>query len=132
MWLLSQKSFYSFYLIGGIMKLHYIFLLFVFIFTSINAQSKIDDDITPAFMNAKKGIYWVLSNIPIKKSKIENDLIADDKLYSSVKLEKEIGGIKVESTGYSESISVTVTVYKSYDSLKKEGYIKKVIEPDLE
>jgi hypothetical protein len=83
-------------------------------------------------MNAKKGVYWALSNIPGKKTKIENDLIANDKLYSSVKLQKEIGGVKIESTGFSESISVTITFYKSYDNLKKEGYIKKIEEPELE
>ena len=112
-----------------------IFLLFTIVLLSIsfvNAQSKIDDDISPAMMNAKKGVYWALSNIPGKKVKIENDLIANDKLYSSVKLQKEVGGVKIESTGYSESISVTITVYRSYDSLKKEGYIKKIDELELE
>jgi len=112
-----------------------IFLLFAIVLLSIsfvNAQIKIDDDISPAMMNAKKGVYWALSNIPGKKAKIENDLIANDKLYSSVKLQKEVGGVKIESTGYSESISVTITVYRSYDSLKKEGYIKKIDELELE
>jgi hypothetical protein len=73
-----------------------------------------------------------LSNIPGKKAKIENDLIANDKLYASIKLQKEIGGVKIESTGYSESISVTIIVYRSYDNLKKEGYIKKIEETDME
>lgn len=104
----------------------------LFFFSISNAQTKIDDDISPAFLNAKKGIYWVLSNIHGKKTKIENDLIANDKLYSSVKLQKEIGGVKIESTGFGESISVTITVYRSYDSLKKDGYIKKIEEPENE
>jgi hypothetical protein len=105
----------------------------IIIFSSfVSAQSKIDDDISPAMMNAKKGIYWALSNIPGKKAKIENDLIANDKLYASVKLQKEVGGIKIESTGFSESITVTITVYRSYDSLKKDGFIKKIDEPELE
>ncbi|HEY4754678.1 MAG TPA: hypothetical protein VIH28_01365 [Ignavibacteriaceae bacterium] len=104
----------------------------LFFFCMNNAQTKIDDDISPAFLNAKKGIYWALSNIPGKKTKIENDLIANDKLYTSVKLQKEIGGIKIESTGYGESISVTIIVYRSYDNLKKEGYIKKIEEPQIE
>lgn len=107
-----------------------VFCLF-FIYLS-NAQTKIDDDISPAFVNAKKGVYWALSNIPGKKYKIENDLIANDKLYSSVKLQKEIGGVKIESTGFGESISVTITVYRSYDNLKKDGYIKKIEEPQIE
>jgi hypothetical protein len=47
-------------------------------------------------------------------------------------LQKEVGGVKIESTGFSESISVTIIVYRSYDSLKKEGYIKKIEELELE
>lgn len=108
-------------------------LTFALLFFGLsNAQTKIDDDISPAFMNAKKGIYWALSNIPGKKIKIENDLIANDKLYSTIKLQKEVGGVKIESTGYSESISITITVYRSFDSLKKEGYIKKIEELEIE
>lgn len=104
----------------------------LFFFCTSSSQTKIDDDVSPAFLNAKKGIYWALSNISGKKTKIENDLISNDKLYSSVKLQKEIGGLKIESTGFSESISVTITVYRSYDSLKKEGYIKKIEDSDLD
>ena len=117
---------------GGMMKFLLIITCFLFFYSLANAQAKIDDDIAPALVNAKKGIYWALSNIPGKKSKIENDLIADNKLYSSVKLQKEIGGVKIESTGFSESISVTIIVYRSYDSLKKEGFIKNVPEPEIE
>jgi len=114
------------------MKYFLIITCFLFFYSLANAQAKIDDDIAPAVVNAKKGIFWALSNIPAKKSKIENDLIADNKLYASVKLQKEIGGIKVESVGFSESISVTITVYRSYDSLKKEGFIKKIPEPGID
>ena len=114
------------------MKFILTFALVLFFFYAGNAQTKIDDDISPALVNAKKGIYWALSNIPGKKIKIENDLIANDKLYSSVKLQKEVGGVKIESTGFSESISVTITVYTSYDNLKKDGYIKKIEEPEIE
>lgn len=104
----------------------------LFLITSNNAQTKVNDDLEPAILNAKKGIFWALSNIPGKKAKIDNDLIANDKLTSHVKLEKGIGGIKIESTGYSESISVTITLYKSYDNLKNEGYIKKIEDPEFE
>ena len=114
------------------MKFFPLFTIVLLSISFINAQSKIDDDISPAMMNAKKGVYWALSNIPGKKAKIENDLIANDKLYSSVKLQKEVGGVKIESTGYSESISVTIIVYRSYDNLKKEGYIKKIEDAELE
>lgn len=114
------------------MKFYLLVLSSILFFSTANSQTKIEDDISPAFINAKKGIYWALSNIPGKKTKIENDLIANDKLYASVKLQKEIGGVKIESTGFSESISLTITVYRSYDSLKKEGYIKKIEEPEIE
>lgn len=114
------------------MKIILILVSSLFFICMSNAQTEIDDDISPAFLNAKKGIYWALSNIPGKKYKIENDLIANDKLYSSVKLQKEIGGVKIESTGFGESISVTITVYRSYDNLKKDGYIKKIEEPQIE
>lgn len=127
------KKFYSAFLnTGGIMKFYLLVLSSILFFSTANSQTKIEDDISPAFINAKKGIYWALSNIPGKKTKIENDLIANDKLYASVKLQKEIGGVKIESTGFSESISLTITVYRSYDSLKKEGYIKKIEEPEIE
>lgn len=114
------------------MKIILILSSILLFFCVSDAQTKIDDDISPAFLNAKKGIYWALSNIPGKKYKIENDLIANDKLYSSVKLQKEIGGVKIESTGFGESISVTITVYRSYDNLKKDGYIKKIEDPQIE
>jgi len=104
----------------------------ILLITSNNAQTKVNDDLEPAILNAKKGIFWALSNIPGKKAKIDNDLIANDKLTSRVRLEKGIGGVKIESTGYSESISVTITLFKSYDNLKKEGYIKKIEEMELE
>jgi len=88
------------------------------------AQEKLENDVDIAYQNAKKGIYWALSNIPEKKIKIEKDLIADDRLYSEVKLYKEVNGVKIISTGYYHSNKVQITVYKSYDSLEKEGYVK--------
>jgi hypothetical protein len=99
--------------------------LFLFIISAcVTAQTKTDDEINSAFQNAKKGIYWALANIPEKKSRINNDLIFEDKLYCKVKLDKKINGVKIESTGFYSSNQVTVTIYKSIDSLKKEGFIK--------
>ncbi len=104
-----------------------LFLAFFFCFSFCLAysQTKIEEDVEIAYQNAKKGIYWALDNIPEKKVKLENDLIADDKLYARVKLDKEIFGIKIESTGYNNSNEVTITLYKSDESLVKEGYLKK-------
>ena len=89
----------------------------------IIAQEKLENDIDMAYQNAKKGIYWALSHIPEKKSKLETDLISEDKLYAEVKLYKEVNGVKVNSTGYYHSNRVEITVYKSYDSLEKDGYL---------
>lgn len=104
------------------MKFVFVLALFLFLPISLFAQAKTDQDIDLAYQNAKKGIYWALSNIPGKKATLDNDLIAEDKLYASVKINKEIQGVKVVSTGYSQTNEVAITIYKSYESLKAEGY----------
>jgi hypothetical protein len=105
------------------MKLMFL-LFFSFIYSSafLLAQNKTEQDIDLAYQNAKKGIYWGLANIPGKKAKLENDLIAEDKLYSSVKVFKEVNGVKVVSIGFYLTNDVEITIYKSYESLKTEGY----------
>ena len=100
-------------------------IVFVFLLTSVCLlQEKIESDIDFAYQNAKKGIYWALANIPEKKSKLESELIAEDKLYAVVKLEKEVNGVRIESKGYFNSNEVSVTIYRSYDSLEEYGYLK--------
>jgi len=89
---------------------------------SLSAQTKTEDDMNVAYQNAKKGIYWALENIPAKKASLDNDLIAEDKLYASVKINREINGVKVVSKGYYLTNHVEITIYKSYDILKSEGY----------
>ena len=91
----------------------------------IAAQNKIDDEINSAYQNAKKGIYWALSNIPEQKNRLSNELVAEDKLYCKVKLDKKINGVKVQSTGYFNTNQVTIVIYKSYDALVEEGFVKK-------
>jgi len=105
------------------MKIIY-FLSLLLILPSMNllAQAKTEQDIDVAYQNAKKGIYWALSNIPGKKATMDNDLIAEDKLYASVKLSKEVNGVKVNSVGYFQTNQVEITIYKSFESLKAEGY----------
>jgi hypothetical protein len=88
------------------------------------AQDFSQSSIDTAFLNAKKGIYWCLSNIPAKRGETENKLITDDRLISSVRVQKDISGIKIESTGYYFSTEVKVTLYKSTDNLLKEGFLK--------
>jgi len=104
------------------MKLLLIFGLFLSLQFVLTAQSKTDNDIDIAYQNAKKGIYCGLSNIPGKKSSLDNDLIGEDKLYASVKVEKEVQGVKVTSKGYFNTNEVEITIYRSYESLKAEGY----------
>ena len=102
------------------------FLGLLLILPSLNSYSQVktDQDIDMAYQNAKKGIYWALTNIPEKKTKLANDLIADDKLVAEVTLYKEVNGVKIISTGHYHSDQVTITVYKSYDTLVNEGYVK--------
>jgi hypothetical protein len=112
------------------MKTAFVIILFFLVPQNSFCQSKIEDDIEYAFQNAKKGIYWALDNIPDKKSKIENSLIADDKLYSFVKLSKVIDGIKIESTGYYNTNEVIIKIFRSNESLETSGYLKKK-EPEV-
>ncbi len=87
-------------------------------------QTKTETDIDSAYQNAKKGVRWALSNIPGKKSKLDNDLIVNDKLCASVKLDKEINGIRIISVGHNSSNEVTIKIFKSFDNLAREGYLK--------
>ena len=105
-------------------KVLFAFIVLVCFKSQSFSQQKLEDDIEIAYLNAKKGIYWALDNIPQKKLKLENELIAEDKLYAKVKLEIEIEGIKIESTGYYHSNEVNIKIYKSNDSLVKDGYLK--------
>jgi hypothetical protein len=103
-------------------KLFFLSLMVVLTVPVLFAQAKTDEDINLAYQNAKKGIYWALSNIPGKKATLDNDLIAEDKLYASVKISKEVNGVRVSSVGYYMTNKVEITIYKSYESLKAEGY----------
>jgi predicted nucleotidyltransferase len=100
-------------------------VLFILVFSSlVRAQVDLESDIDMAIQNAKKGIYWALNNIPEKKSRLDNDLIAEDKLFASVKLSKEINGVKIEATGFNKSYAVTIKLFRSDESLIKDGFIK--------
>lgn len=108
-------------------------LLFISSFSQPGfAQPKMESDLEFAFQNAKKGIYWALTNIPERKAKEEKDLIADDKLISEVKLYKEENGVKVIATGYYNTTSITVVTYRSKDSLLNDGYLKENVKIEKE
>lgn len=104
----------------------YLFILpILFLTQTVFSQSKIESDIESTLVNAKKGIYYALSNLQGKKARLEKSLIANDKLIAKVKVSKELNGIKIESIGFFETNELTVVLYKSSESLIKEGYIKK-------
>ncbi len=103
-------------------------ILFIFILTVpsvfIYPQAPADSVIDKAYQNARKGISWVLSNIPENKLRVSHDLIAENKLISTVKLDVEINGVKIISTGFENSAEVSIKIYKSIENLEKEGYLK--------
>jgi hypothetical protein len=104
----------------------YLFILSILFLTQIIfSQSKIESDIESSLVNAKKGVYYALSNLQGKKAKFEKSLIADDKLIAKVKVSKELNGIKIESTGFSQTNELSIVLYRSSESLIKDGYIKK-------
>jgi hypothetical protein len=108
------------------MKTFYLILVLLFVSTQILfGQAKIENDIDAALVNAKKGVYWALSNISSKKARLDKSLINDDQLIARVKLVKELNGVRIESTGYFQTNEVTVVIYRSKDSLIKDGFIKK-------
>ena len=108
------------------MRFILLMLAAAFLFTPFSlSQSKVEEDIEAALVNAKKGVYWALSNLQGKKAKFEKSLIADDKLIAKVKVSKELNGIKIESTGFSETNELSVVLYRSSESLIRDGYIKK-------
>jgi hypothetical protein len=99
-------------------------LLPFLLISAINIQNKNEGNINAAFQNAKKGLYYALSNIPENKSRLNHELIDQNRLFAKIKLTKEINGLKIESTGYSSSTEVTIIIYRSLDSLKTDGYLK--------
>jgi hypothetical protein len=107
------------------MRFYLLVLPFIFLTQIVFSQSQIENDIESSLINAKKGVYYALSNLQGKKAKFEKSLIADDKLISKVKVSKELNGVKIESTGYYQTNEITITLYRSKDSLLKDGYIKK-------
>ena len=85
-------------------------------------KNSFDDNVKHAYNNAMKGIYFALENIPESKSSLNSDLIEDDSLLAEIKLSKEVNGVKIESKGIYKTYSVEIIVYRSYDSLEKDGF----------
>lgn len=85
----------------------------------LNFKEKVDS----AYLNAMKGVYYALENIPDRKSSVSKDLISENELIASVKVSKEVGGVLVQAVGFCNSYKVSVEVYRDYESLKNEGII---------
>jgi SMC interacting uncharacterized protein involved in chromosome segregation len=100
--------------------------LFAFLFLSLlPLNDAMEEELSIAFNYAKKGVYYGLSNLKGLKTKLEDKLVENNKLQSMVKVSKEINGVRIESTGYYESTTLTVILYRSYDGLIKDGYLSK-------
>ena len=100
--------------------------LFAFLFLSLlPLNDAMEEELLIAFNYAKKGVYYGLSNLNGLKTKLEDKLVENNKLQSMVKVPKEINGVRIESTGYYESTTLTVILYRSYDGLIKDGYLSK-------
>ncbi len=98
-------------------------LLFIPFFLTVAQETKsFDEDMNHAYTNAKKGIYFALSNIPETRKSYKQDLIEGDKLLASINLSKETNGVKVVSLGYFKTYTVEIVIYRSFDSLKKDGF----------
>jgi hypothetical protein len=105
------------------MKFVMIFFAILLASGGIQQKDQNDKNIEIAFTYAKKGIYYALSSVPEDKSRLNRELIDNNKLFAKVKLSKEINGVKIESTGYYFSSEVTIKIYRSFDSLIKDGYL---------
>lgn len=99
------------------------FLLLIPLSNSL-AQQQSDSLVARAFQNAEKGIFWMLSNIPENKTRFGHDLISEDRLISTVRLDVEINGVKIESRGFENTTEVSIKIYRSVNNLMKEGYLK--------
>lgn len=107
------------------MKVLAIFLFPILIFgQTIENKSAFMDKVDSAYVNAMKGVYFALENIPERKNSISKELISDDELIAKVKISKGVNGISVIATGFCNSYKITAEVYRDYKSLKDEGFIE--------
>lgn len=105
--------------------------IFFLLFSVSLPQLKTEQTLDMAYLNAKKGIYWGLSHSSAKQNIIKNNLIDNDRLISAVRIDKEINGVHIESTGYFEGYEVKISMYKSTDNLIKEGFIQPARQDSL-
>ena len=101
----------------------FVFAILLLTSTILFCQTRFEIGSDLAYENAKKGVVFAFRNIPPKKRKYEEEIIFEDKLIAKVKISKESEGIRVESIGFSGSNEVSIKLYRSFDFLKKEGYL---------
>ena len=100
-------------------------MLVLFLMLSFPLLSQtFNEELEIAYKNAVKGVYFAFENIPDNKSRSDNKLIDNNHLLADVKLSKEVEGVVIESTGYYKTYTVTIRAYKSYSTLKDEGFLK--------
>jgi hypothetical protein len=103
-------------------------ILLLFAGATYSQNKSFETDMDAAYSNAKKGIYFALENIPDRKASISKELVDNDKLIAKVKLSKEVRGVKIESEGIFQTYEVKIIIYRSYDKLIQEGYLKNIPE----
>ena len=90
---------------------------------TIISESNFRTRVDSAYLNAMKGVYFALENIPERKNSISQDLITNNELVAKVKISKETGGVFVQSVGFYKTYKVTTEIYRDYKSLKDDGII---------
>lgn len=102
-----------------------IIILFLLITTTlISQENQFEDKLDKAYTNAKKGIYYAFEHIPESKNSFSSELIDNDRLIAKVKVTKEVRGVKVEAEGFNNTYEIKIVVYRSYQTLMEEGYLK--------
>ena len=72
-----------------------------------------NEDIQIAFNGAMKGIYWAQENVSPKREVTFKDIVFNNKKICTVKVYKQVGGLKIISEGYEGSTKVEITTYRS-------------------
>jgi len=112
------------YFSGGKMKIVATLFFPILLFgQTINLKNDFTQKVDSAYINAMKGVYFAIENIPDRKNSVSSELIANNAIVASIKINKEVGGVNIQSIGYFKTYKVTVDVYRDYQSLKKEGII---------
>jgi len=90
---------------------------------TITNESSFKTKVDSAYLNAMKGVFFALENIPERKNSISKDLITDNELVAKIKIGKGAGGVYVQSVGFYKTYKVTTEIYRDYKSLKNDGVI---------